>query len=198
MNSADIVKLYDAKLSGQQLLIPDDDFVLRNVPFKDTGDKQLNKEILVHWWMNVYQPDSYQYDTKTPYEIYRTWSCAVNNNFHFARADGSYSPVTGQSAVRLTCYRKKKLEAHVYELKMWLPYIKPIPESHRRETDKRLRKHVSIFEATLSEYGVYGLNIFDDNDIVLYKVAYSTYYELKRFTDLTSAVKYIQENHYYE
>jgi hypothetical protein len=198
MNSSEIVKLYDAKISGQQLLIPDDDFTLRNTPFKDTGNKQLNKEILVHWWMNVYQPDSYQYDTKTPYEIYRTWSNAVRNHFHFAKAEGSYHVETGQSSVQLSCYKKKKLDAHIYELKMWLPYIKLAKALGRRDNDERLHKQVSIFEHTLSEFGIFTLCIFSDNEVVLKKNSYGTVRDVQKFTDLTSAVKYIQEQHYYE
>lgn len=196
MDSSEIVKLYDAKVSGQQLLIPDDDFTLRNTPFKDTGNKQTNREIVVHWWMNVYEPNSYQYDTKTPYEIYRTWSNAANNNFHFAHANSGYNAYTNQSVVRLAARKKKKLDAQLFELNMWLPYIKQSKSQNPKES--RLCSWVDIFEYTLSEHGSYSMEVFSETDVVIGVMRYHSWYEVKRLSSLREAVDYIRCNHYYE
>lgn len=63
MDSQTIVEKYQAKLSGQQMLFADHDYILRQTSFKSI-DPSFDKESIVHFWMNVYVSNSITYVRK--------------------------------------------------------------------------------------------------------------------------------------
>lgn len=77
-------------------------------------------------------------------------------------------------------------------LKTILPYLIPI-----KFKNTRTAKKVSILESTCAANGSYSLYIFDNGEVKLEHMAYGhpTYTNLG---DLDAALKYVQENVYYE
>ncbi len=193
MDSKTIVERYGAKLKGQQRLFEDDDLVLRNTKFKSINP-EFDKEALVHFWMNVYMPEDYG-DGKTPYEIYKTWSNGMWKCFRYIKTDG-YRPDTNQSHINVMCYKKTPLEPQLAELAMWLPHIKPGRDENGR--GERQGKHVGIFESSLSAGGVFGMTIYSDTEVVIGKVTYGSYRDIKEFDGVASAVDYIRNNLWYD
>lgn len=195
MDSQTIVERYGAKLKGQQLLFPEHEYTLRHTPFQPTGDRDFDRETLVHWWMHVYIPDGYGSE-KTPYEIYQTWSNGLWPLFLYCKPSG-YLPETYQSAIQLSCYKNEPLEDHLADVRLWLPHCKPFTYKDKKG-ESRPGVHVGIFERTLSEHGVYDLRVWSETDMDLGKTTYGRYQVLQHFTSLEEAVAYIQKHHYYE
>lgn len=187
MNSATLVEKYNAKLSGQQLLFRDDDYILLQTPYQSSGDSDFDRKAIAHWWMNVYVPDN-----NIEQEIYRSWSNAVSSNFKYLMT-GGYFPETNQTAITFMANKKKTLESHLKELEYWLPFIKPIKNEKELE-----HKVMSIMDRTLSEYGSYGLDIYSDSHIEITKIYYYSESIVKTFTSLSNAVSFIQEKLWYK
>lgn len=106
-------------------------------------------------------------------------------------SSNGYFHETNQVYIRIALYRDN--DSHfekVYEsLQNILPVIKPLEDGY---------KHIDIFEHTLSEFGVYALQVHPDNNkarIVITRWGRDSV--VQRTTDLRSALKYIQQNNYY-
>ena len=95
---------------------------------------------------------------------------------------------------RITISRKDDLDAvhaevmSIYEIvRTKSPLVNPL--------------YISIFEHTLSENGVFHLQVTDEDDqfkIELKKTVYSSDRDLEEFDNWLSALAYIQKHHYYE
>lgn len=188
MESQAIVDRWGAKLSGQQVLFPDPDLVLRRTLFTETGDKSFDQEALIHWWMHVYNYDKdYLPDNKVPYEVYKTYSNALLKFFNYAKASGCYSPKTNQSVIDLACYKHKPVEDHMAELNMWLPHIIEINGC----------KYVKIFERSLSEYGVYTMRVYKDRtDLEFCRHGHVEVIETRPTVE--KMVAHVHDRHYYQ
>ncbi len=191
MNSEKVVELLNTKLSGQQLLFDDPEFVLRNTSFKSTGCRDTDKQILVYWWMNVHVPDGIG-QNNTEYCVYKTWSNALYNYFKYAKISGMYSLKTNQNLVQLSCHKNDILKLHIEELEMWIPNIKTLKDENGVDY-----KYISILEYSLSQYGVYSLGIYD-NFISLDFCSYGRTRTLERFNRLCDAVEHIKNNVWYQ
>lgn len=108
-----------------------------------------------------------------------------------------YFPETGQTAFKIALtkgdpdHTRKVFDS----LCVLLPKIKPIQSNSRHST--KAGKLFHIFEHNLSQYEVYNLRVdgdTPDSTCALVKL-YSP--EIK-FPDLMTALKYIEENHWYE
>ena len=188
VTSQQIVELFDVKLVGQQLLIPDPDYVLLCSKFQPTGDDNLDREILIHWWMHVYDPTE---DYKLGEGIYGSWSNACYRYFKYATQSG-YNPETGQ-AVKLSCYKHTPLEPQLEQLQLWLPHIKPSRLRPHDESERK-GKWISVFEHTLSYHGSYNLIIYSDTEVDLT----FTYDSPRKFGSLDEAVDFVRLHHWYE
>lgn len=73
-------------------------------------------------------------------------------------------------------------------LEMVIPHIKS-----NRDGNKKL----GVFEYTLSEYGIYEIEV-NDLGFFLNKRVYGIKHHLKTFKSLEELVRYIQEYHYYD
>lgn len=194
MNSKEIVKAYGATLKGQQLLFPDDDIILRNTPFIESGDKSFDREALVHWWLNVYVPDGHG-DDDTPYEVFKSWSDGISHNFKYINSFG-HNPETQQRAISLWTYKKDSVEAHLEDLNMWLPHI--IPSTDENGRGERKAKHIEIMEHTCSRYGRYSMSIYSDREVTVNCLSYGRHRVLKRFDCIEDAVEFVKDNHCYK
>jgi hypothetical protein len=189
MDSQTIVNKYEAKLEGQQLLFSDDDLVLRKTPFKSISE-DFDKEVVIHWWMNVYVPNGYG-ELETPYPVYSTWSNAVYKCFNAVKT-GGYCTETNQTGIEVCFYRDDPLDEQIAEVKMWLSHLKPIKKGDTTAI------HLGVFEHTLSEGGVYTLWVYPENKVILEKCTYGRIHPLKEFSSLDEAFKYVAQNHWYE
>lgn len=190
MDSKTIVDAYGAKLSGQGLLFEDHDYTLRHTPFKEINP-QFDREAVVHWWMNVYVPDGWG-DDRTPQEIHETWSSAIFKTFLYIHQSG-YNPRTNQTSIDIACIGDVPVEPQLEELRMWLSEYKPIPT----EGDGDVH-YVGIFESTLSEFGIYHLEVYDDESCIIRKTTYGRPEILSTFDNLKSALDYIRLNLWYQ
>lgn len=188
---------FNAKLTGQQLLFEDYDLILRRTPFKDLFEPQaeqvrteFNRTALIHWWMNVYVPNG-RGDQETPYEVYRTWSNAMWQNFKYVSCDG-YRIETNQNVVKIACCKKEPLEPQLEELKLWIPHIK-----ESMDEEQRMGKHISIFERGLCEYAIYSLAVYSDLDIVIGEFSHGSYKVVNKFDNLAEAVDLIRNKYWY-
>lgn len=191
MTSEEIVERYGAKLKGQQRLWDDPDLVLRQTPFRPTGERRFDRDAIAWWWLNVYVPDGYG-DEKTPYEVYKTWSAAVYECFRYVRLSGYWSE-TNQQAVQILGYRAEPPEAHTADLLVWLPHVR-----EGRGRSDRPGKHLDVFEHTLSQYGTYTLTVNGDGSATLGIQAYGRWRELRAFGSAEAAVDHVRLNHWYE
>lgn len=192
MDSQTIVDAYQAKVSGQGLLWHDPDFILRKTSYQDTPDKEFNQQAVIHWWMNVYDPNG-RGDDETPYEVYKTWNNALYKNFKYTRTNG-YNTETNQACVHFAPYKEESLDDQEEELKLWLPHVKP----SRCEEAEKEGKFVDLFEHTFSEHGSYYLWLFSDTELCLYKCTYGSIRCLQTFTSLSDMIEYVAKHHYYE
>lgn len=188
MDSKTIVELFGAKIKGQQLLFDDFDFILKNTGYKKISP-ELDKEIIVHWFMNIYSHDDDYSTRKTDYEVYVQWSKAISENFKYVSVSG-YLPETGQSCVKLACHKNEDVNLQLNELQMWLPHIKPIKK------DDKLIKYVRIFESSLSRHAAYALHICE-TEVFINKNSYGRQTNQK-FDDIATAVNFIHQNIWYK
>jgi hypothetical protein len=201
-----IVDRYKAKLEGQQLLWTDYDYILRYTKFQPVGDRNFDQQAIIHWWMNIYIPrDDGIEELVTPYAVFESWSNALRDNFKYVSCFG-YFPSSNQSAIQVRTYKGESVEDVVAELEMWLPYLKAI-DCHVHDTkisskETILGQHVKIQEYTLSEYGVYSLQIFDGSSgcgakkFEIGKTTYGHYRVLESFATLKDAITYISRHHW--
>lgn len=179
MNSKEIVAAYKAKLSGQQLLVEDDDFILRHTSFKSISPL-FDKQVLVHWWMNVHIPPGSKNES-TPSEIFRSWDNAIYGRFKYVRPGMTYNLDTRQVIIKIGTRKSDELKPQIEELEMWLPFVKGHP------------KVVDIFEHTLSRWEIYKLHVSPG----LYKVK-TTSRTIASFDNIIDTVSFIRKNHWYE
>lgn len=191
MTSEEIVNLWGIKRKGQQLLFEDYDNILRNTKFISNDDVEINKQILIHWWMNVYAINDGR-DFDVPYEVYKSWSNAIGNNFKFIMMSG-YHTISKQTIVSLACSKHLPLEPQLEELKLWLPHIIPT----KNDKDKRESKYISIFEHNLSKDAIISLSIYSDTDISVNSFRYGQHKVLCPFDNIRDAVEYIWQNFWY-
>jgi len=190
MTPKEMVELLGKQTVGYSLLWEDYDYILLNTPFKSTGDKKKDKEIIAYWWLSVYVPNG-QGPDKVDQDIYRTWSNA-QYTFDCVGPEGSYNPKTNQSAVQFCIEKDSDLQIGLEELNLLLPLIKSV------EDDGQRYKYFSVFEHTLSAGGVYHIKYYDDLNITLNITSWGSERELRKFQDTMELLKYIQKNHYYE
>ena len=192
-----LANLLGAELKGQQLLFSAPEIALRQTPFKSINP-QTDREVLIHWWMNVYVPDGTGAE-ETPCEVYSSWSSAVYPAFRYVRPSG-FCPETKQSTIKLSAYKHESVEAHLADLELWLPHIKPSTKNVtcRDEPLKGPAKFVDIFERTLSEHGSYSLFIYAEDDLELQKLAWSNINIVHRSKSLVEMVEYVRDRHWYE
>lgn len=187
MTSSEIVQAYGAKLEGQQLLFPDDDIVVRRTKFKPI-DPEFDKKALIHWWMHVYVPDGYDEETKTPQEVFSSWSNALYTYFKYTMI-GGYKADTRQSCVKISAYKKEPVEPQIEELKLWLPHIK----SAMNENANRIGKYVDIFEHNLSRFDSWYAFVYDAEFVI-----YRGRWEDKKFNSIEQFMEYIVKHLWYE
>lgn len=196
VNSQEIVKLFNAKAKGQQLLFEDCDYTLRHTEFIPSENIEKNQEILIHWWMHVHNPCG-RGNENTEENVFRSWSSAVQNNFKYARPHGRYTETIDgkyQEVVDIACTKNAPLIQQLKELELWLPHVK---ESYDENFPGKKRKYVSIFEHTCSAYGCYSLSIYNDSEIALDFIKYRRHSVLNVFKTLADAVDYVRLNHWY-
>lgn len=106
-------------------------------------------------------------------------------------ASSGYYPDTNQRAVRIGLYRDddEDFDVQYKGLKSILPIIKPIKQDFKR---------INISESSLSEFGIYSLRIYSDDDYKLNLTRYGSPETVAEFKTLREAMKYIQKNHYYK
>lgn len=191
------VELYNLKYQEYGLLFPDDEYLLLNTEFKDTGYRDTNQIIIANWWMNVYLPKE---DIKQ--KIWRSWNNAIDKNFTYCKISG-YNPETGQNIPQLSAKKGHETWPQVDELQRFITYSKYLTREFTvygdkyTTVEKRPRIFVSIFENSLSEHGSYNLLIFHKKDIRLYCSSGYSSDLLKKFECLFDAINYVKENHYY-
>lgn len=193
MNSQEVLDIIGAKIH-QEFLWDDYDNCLLKTPFKDTGDRKLNQQIAIHWWMNVYT----NHNCEINQDVYNSW-CNACNNFDFVKADGSYNIITNQSTVCYSPYKKELPHLQLEEFELWLPHIKWVePKKDQeymfRHYEGRKFKYIDIFEQTLSEFGIWEIYYYSDSEI---DINFS-YAQPKKFTNLKTVVEYCCNNLYYK
>jgi hypothetical protein len=106
------------------------------------------------------------------------------------RSSGYY-PDTNQRAVQIGLYQDDDddFEVQYKGLESILPVIKPLTEGFKR---------IDIFESSLSEFGVYSLRVYADDDYKINFTRYSNSRTIAEFKTLREAMKFIQKNHYYQ
>lgn len=100
-----------------------------------------------------------------------------------------YNPKTEQIALRICLYKNDDEETqrqHDSLMKV-MPYLKPSKDGI----------YIGIFENTLSEYGIYDLKV-GDGQCKLEFTRYGSTSTLKTFDTLLDAMKFVQEEHYYQ
>lgn len=192
MTSSEMVKMYDAKLEGQQLLFPDDDIVLRHTKFKKI-EPEFDRNALIHWWMNVYMPEYRSADENTPFPVYQTWSNAVWDYFKYIMLSG-YNCNINQQAVKFSGYLKESVSDQTEELRLWIPHIKP----SLNEDNGRMGKYIGIMESSASAGGIWQLWVYDENDIELGRTRYHRYEKRATFESLGKAVWFVCNHYWYE
>lgn len=185
-----MVELLGGQTSGYTLLWEDNEYTLRNTPFKSTSDKKKDKEIIAYWWLQAYVPDGFG-NEKTPYEIYRTWSNALYG-FECVGPDSSYNPDTKQCSAKFCVEKDSDLQTGLEELFLILPLMKSLEEKGQKY------KYFGVFERSLSEYGVYSVKYYDDLNIELGITVYGSYRILEKFTSPEALLKELQRKYYYE
>lgn len=191
------IELYNLNYQDYGLLFPDDEYLLLNTEFKDTGDRDTNQIIIANWWMNIYLPKE---DIRQ--KIWRSWNNAIDKNFTYCKISG-YNPETGQNIPQISAKKNHETWPQVEELQRFIAYSKFITREFTVYGDrlsiveKRPRIFVSIFENSLSEHGSYNLLIFHEKDIRLYRSRGYCSDLLKKFESLFDAINYVKENHYY-
>jgi len=190
------IDLYNLKYQDYGLLFPDDEYLLLNTEFKDTGDRDTNQIIIANWWMNIYSPND-----NIKQEIWRSWNSAIDKNFTYCKI-GGYNPETGQNVPQIWAKKDHETWPQVDELQRFIEHSKYITREFTVYGDrsaiveKRPRIYVSIFENSLSEHGSYSLLIFNEKDFRIYRSRGSSDL-IKKFENLFDAVNYIKENNYY-
>lgn len=188
----EIVERAGLKITDGQLdLFPDYDYILRNVPFKATGDLEFDRQWLIYWWMVAYVPDGYGRDKVDYDKVWRWYNSGLWTHFKYTKADG-YRPDTNQSSVKLATYTDQDSKEQADELRLWLPYIKPSAvDRHRPEAGTA--KMVSIFEHSLSYSGTFHLTVNDDKCELFFSGR-----SQKITAGLESMIDYIKTYHYYQ
>lgn len=192
MTSADIVKMYDAKLEGQQLLFPDDDIVLRHTNFKKISP-EFDRAALIHWWMNVHLPEYHGADEKTPFPVYQTWSHAIWEYFKYTNLN-CCNPEINQQEVTFTGYLKEPNDEQTEELRLWIPHIRFCIN----KDNGRSGKYIGILEHKLSVDGIWQLWIYDESDIELGRTRNGHYEKRANFDCLGKAVWFISNHYWYD
>lgn len=165
--------------------------------FLSTGYKDQDRANLINFWLVDYSPSGNR--GRCDYEVYKTYSNATYLNFEFT-GTSCYFPETDQEQVQLRLHRKRPLKEVWKELKLWLPYVKPIttkqvPEPHLQ---------IDILEHDLSKYASWHLEILlTDDEVDLgsrSRVANYRYhsYNVKLETTLKECLKYIKKELWYE
>ncbi len=204
-----IPKITEADLPpGTQLvssfLNPDADKNYRvNLPFKSTGNKQVDQDQLVYWWMYVYQhyvEDVQAGRSPAVHAVYSTWSNALHDNFSFTGISGFW-PTTGQNAVHYRPSKSAPTETQVAELSLWLPHIKPDPYVVGKWRDELLSKekdlaHIAIMTDDLSASGVVQLHVNSDSEFIYSKTSWGRVHS-KKLGNIVDAVGYMRKNECY-
>lgn len=128
--------------------------------------------------LDIYPETDYKYDLRR--KVLSQWNLDT---------DG-YFLETGQSTIQITLYRRddETLHATYYGIKKLLHIIKPLQDG---------KKHFKIFERTLSANGIYDLTI-EKNEFQVIRTRYGRETVVYKSDNLMAALKYIQQNHFYE
>lgn len=136
-------------------------------------------------WGWILEEDQFDTDVKKKLRDKKLSKLGISSN--------GFYPEIKQTALRVSLIRGDKTSylKTVKALKTILPYLRPLPEDGV--------KHVQIFEGNLASRGVYEMLIRGNaGSIIIQRTVYSQLEIIKKFKSLESAVKYIQENLYYE
>jgi len=192
MESREIVDRWAVERSGQLLLWEDHDQLIRTTPFKAV-DPDFDRQVLIHFWMNVYKGDAWNVEEKVEYEIWKTYHDPLYSMFLYVKPEG-YMRESCQSCLQIAGYKKEPLEDHMKELLMWLPHYKCVTNS---ENDRKAQ-YFSIFEHTLSEGGIYNAWVYSPTECEIGFTRYGHYSVKHRFDSLEKMLDYIRLNYWYE
>jgi hypothetical protein len=108
---------------GQRDLFEDPDYAIRNTPFKETGDRDFDRQWLVYFWLAAYVPDGRGRE-RTDYDrVWRTYRNGTLRLFNFTNYHGDHV-ATNQAAIELKLYRDRGAAEQLAELLLWLPRIR--------------------------------------------------------------------------
>jgi|688.fasta_scaffold157792_6 hypothetical protein len=192
----EIIQAYKLDYRDYGLLFPDNEYVLSKTNFIDLGDKDLNKNIISNWFMNINE-------RRVDNQVWQSWSNARHKYFSYCVTSGTINE-TKQACPRIALRKEHDTEPQLQELLKYIKHSIYCKERYKYDSkyiqylESRPFIYVQIFEHTLSEDGVYALHIFTPNDIGLYQLRYGSTYLLKNFHSFISAIEYTKENHYYE
>jgi hypothetical protein len=118
------------------------------------------------------------------------WYRKVDNWF-FSLAGirhGGYNTETGQAYVSVCLDKGKPLDAQLGILQ-FVPEVKPMKDG---------KKHLGIFESTLSEHGVWSLAVSPDDSVELELTRYGRKSIEGTFKSVMEALEYVHKHRYYE
>ena len=152
--------------------------------FKAVKDPLENQKTILEWWLNFYQPNI----TKLGKGVHSSWSYSWWDHFDYFSSGGRYKYDSKDHSIRQSVIEFKiptnvNIEDFKREFNLALPYVKEINGC----------KYLSIGEATLSEYGCWGLTIKSG----VYNVICMRYHRQNdEFTcdNLDDLIKFILEN----
>ena len=184
---------YEIDEAGEMVMITD--IVERDRNATDEDRKQFEnftKEQTLEWWALTYIADV------TPYWQHQCANDLWWKYFKYLKLGGGYCPETNQTAFEVSLYRDESFKKQFEEAQMVVPLIKEVTLIKYSKDNKGSQgKNLEIFESTLSENGIYSLQIFEDV-IELIKTTYGRTELLRTFSTLKDAMKYIARHHYYK
>lgn len=175
-----------SKLKFSKMTEDECDKELLNTKFQQLPGFKLTRELIAHWWCNLYKGEARLKDG-----IYNGWSRAAQHRFFdYIKPSGcSFLDGTGP-ALSISLEKNANIEAAIEEFEFWRPYMKA-----RKEKELGISGYfLSIFEYTLNEHGCFYLWIGDK--VWLTSSVYHCPDILKKFHTLRDALTYVREHHY--
>lgn len=114
-------------------------------------------------------------------------------NLRYMYQSGYILP-TDQISMKIKFHRDEPFEPQYEEFMLIEPYVKSFAfgEKEYRKPKIGEAKYFSIFEHSLSEYRVYSFHVLSDRSSAVWDG-----YETKRFPDIETGLRYVQQNHWY-
>jgi len=117
----------------------------------------------------------------------------------FSMHHSGYYPETMEAALSVMVERNDESERKAVEgVKFFASIVEPFTPERSLKEDEPKRVYFGVFENSLSEHGVYRLNLLPDlQDITLCITVYSRESEVAKFKSVENAIRYIREHHWY-